>query len=482
MATFGVDLWDRFNVVQKHGDDVLENCRLMSTFIHKRASIEKEYGKQMIALAKEELSSAAKGFFQGLPAAAREKGSLQRGWASLSEATEQIGKAHLDFAIKIKEDIVNPLNNYVLEREKLKKQHTLSGQKILKDFQEVVQRMEKAEQKLEKTKKDLESIEAEADKAGASKASKYQPKVQQAQEKVKLSEDELQQARNATEDSRQRTFLNDLPVVLNDFQKMEEERISYLTQLFDQFNTHQETLIPATTDSCNSSKGMVTSISVADDIALFIAENKSNQGPFVGGAGKSGPDRRTKTRTVKYTSEFRMPEFESFESLPTEERRERVQSKIEEIRASIKVEQRATKGIENMMLLYSSQPEMKAKVEQQLEVSQTKLTILKEHQTKYKGILATLGDASATISEENEDAQLGVTYAEDEQLEQACTLIAVDPFEAIALYDYEAGEEDEITFQAGDTIIIHAQGDSGWWEGEINGKIGLLPSNYVEMK
>lgn len=33
----------------------------------------------------------------------------------------------------------------------------------------------------------------------------------------------------------------------------------------------------------------------------------------------------------------------------------------------------------------------------------------------------------------------------------------------------------------GDLITILAQEDEGWWEGELNGKKGVFPSNFVEI-
>eukprot|EP00300_Choanocystis_sp_HF-7_P021321 c20764_g1_i3.p1 GENE.c20764_g1_i3~~c20764_g1_i3.p1 ORF type:complete len:851 (+),score=192.87 c20764_g1_i3:64-2616(+) len=49
-----------------------------------------------------------------------------------------------------------------------------------------------------------------------------------------------------------------------------------------------------------------------------------------------------------------------------------------------------------------------------------------------------------------------------------------------ALYDYEAQEDDYLSIKAGDIITLTNKDDSGWWEGELNGKSGFFPSNYVE--
>ena len=49
----------------------------------------------------------------------------------------------------------------------------------------------------------------------------------------------------------------------------------------------------------------------------------------------------------------------------------------------------------------------------------------------------------------------------------------------IALFDYEGQEADELTFKVGDVITILSKEDEGWWTGNLRGKKGLFPSNYV---
>lgn len=53
---------------------------------------------------------------------------------------------------------------------------------------------------------------------------------------------------------------------------------------------------------------------------------------------------------------------------------------------------------------------------------------------------------------------------------------------AIALYDYAAAAEDEISFDPED-IITHVELiDEGWWRGMCKGRYGLFPANYVKLQ
>ncbi|OKL58508.1 hypothetical protein UA08_06268 [Talaromyces atroroseus] len=52
---------------------------------------------------------------------------------------------------------------------------------------------------------------------------------------------------------------------------------------------------------------------------------------------------------------------------------------------------------------------------------------------------------------------------------------------ATALYDYEAAEDNELSFPDGAKIENIEFPDEDWWSGEYGGKVGLFPANYVEL-
>uniref|UniRef100_A0AAQ5XF77 Osteoclast-stimulating factor 1 n=1 Tax=Amphiprion ocellaris TaxID=80972 RepID=A0AAQ5XF77_AMPOC len=52
---------------------------------------------------------------------------------------------------------------------------------------------------------------------------------------------------------------------------------------------------------------------------------------------------------------------------------------------------------------------------------------------------------------------------------------------ARARYDFSARDRSELSLREGDTIkILSKKGHSGWWKGEVYGRVGLFPANYVD--
>lgn len=54
--------------------------------------------------------------------------------------------------------------------------------------------------------------------------------------------------------------------------------------------------------------------------------------------------------------------------------------------------------------------------------------------------------------------------------------------EAVALFDFSARSERELSLRKGDTVILYSQVSNDWWKGALNGHEGLIPDKYISLK
>lgn len=54
--------------------------------------------------------------------------------------------------------------------------------------------------------------------------------------------------------------------------------------------------------------------------------------------------------------------------------------------------------------------------------------------------------------------------------------------EALALHDFEGRSGRELSFRKGETLVLYTQASHDWWEGCCNGKEGLIPDKYIQVK
>ena len=55
------------------------------------------------------------------------------------------------------------------------------------------------------------------------------------------------------------------------------------------------------------------------------------------------------------------------------------------------------------------------------------------------------------------------------------------PVKAKALYAYEASNSDELSFDAGDELVVIDTIEPEWWKVESRGQVFVVPASYLEL-
>lgn len=119
-------------------------------------------------------------------------------------------------------------------------------------------------------------------------------------------------------------------------------------------------------------------------------------------------------------------------------------------------------------------------------VPQNYLDVEREQSATTPGLVNQISFSSVDYTVDNEDEGLPNTET-NQSPEQVSVISATKKQDSVtyccALYDYD-GDGDELTFEEGQVIRILSRCahsvDDGWWQGELEGRVGNFPSLVVE--
>jgi hypothetical protein len=73
------------------------------------------------------------------------------------------------------------------------------------------------------------------------------------------------------------------------------------------------------------------------------------------------------------------------------------------------------------------------------------------------------------------------SYLVDDVTDPTISLFSSMTAKAKALYEYEGGNPDELSFNEGDVLSIVDKSEGEWWKAEKNGVVSIVPASYLEV-
>ncbi|XP_036892888.1 formin-binding protein 1 isoform X9 [Sturnira hondurensis] len=547
--SWGTELWDQFDNLEKHtqwGIDILEKY---IKFVKERTEIELSYAKQLRNLSKK---------YQPKKNSKEEEEyrytACQAFLSTLNEMNDYAGQ-HEVISENLSSQITAGLARYVQELKQERKSHFHDGRKAQQHIETCWKQLESSKRRFERDCKEAERAQQHFEKMDAdinvTKADVEKAR-QQAQLRHQMAEDSKADYSSILQKfnhEQHEYYYTHIPTIFQQIQEMEERRIVRLGESMKTYAEVDRQVTPIIGKCLDGIVKAAEAIDQKNDSQLVIEAYKSGFEPpgDIEFEDYTQPMKRTVSENSLSNSRGEgkaEPKFggkakgklwpfikknklslklgstpEDFSNLPPEQRRKKLQQKVDEINRDIQKEVDQRDAITKMKDVYLKNPQMgdPASLDHKLtEVSQN-IEKLRLEAQKFEAWLAEvegrlpargeqarrqsgLYDAQSTPPVNNcaqaRESSPDGSYTEEQSQESAVKVPAMDfddefddeePLPAIgtcrALYTFDGQNEGTISVVEGETLyVIEEDKGDGWTRiRRSEDEEGYVPTSYVEV-
>ncbi|XP_057575831.1 formin-binding protein 1 isoform X15 [Hippopotamus amphibius kiboko] len=541
--SWGTELWDQFDNLEKHtqwGIDILEKY---IKFVKERTEIELSYAKQLRNLSKkyqpkknskeeeEYRYTACKAFL-----------------STLNEMNDYAGQ-HEVISENMTSQITMELARYVQELKQERKSHFHDGRKAQQHIETCWKQLESTKRRFERDCKEADRAQQYFEKMDAdinvTKADVEKAR-QQAQTRHQMAEDskgEYSSILQKFNHEQHEYYHTHIPNIFQKIQEMEERRIVRIGESVKTYAELDRQVIPIIGKCLDGIVKAAESIDPKNDSQLVIEAYKSGFEPpgdiefedytqpmkrtvsdnslsNSRGEGKSELKfgGKSKGKLWPFIKKNKGATPEDFSNLPPEQRRKKLQQRVDELNKEIQKEMDQRDAITKMKDVYLKNPQMgdPASLDQKLaEVSQNieklrleaqkfeawlaevegRLPARSEQARRQSGMYDVQNPQAVNNCAQDRESPDG-SYTEEQSQESEVKVLATDfddefedeePLPAIgtckALYTFEGQNEGTISVVEGETLyVIEEDKGDGWTRIRRNeDEEGYVPTSYVEV-
>ncbi|XP_061167166.1 nostrin-like isoform X3 [Saccostrea echinata] len=490
-----------FEELRKYIKQGSEFCKEVSAIIQERADLEGNYAKHLNKLS-QKLVKATTGNL----------GTLAEGWRSVASVMEQEAELHRNLGQALAEEISKPLKSLVEAQNKARKPIEATVDKSLKTLTDRRTEETKAKKQCYVHAKDSEKGEELRTDTSKGKTEKDKHKIEkkcdQMRKQLRKADKDYCELCEKAETARQEWEFN-VAKGSAQLQTLDEERLAKMADYLNQYNSHLSVMGPRLQTSCDKLHESVISVDIQEDLKA-VAKQRGTQGT---------PPEQILLDCYAEDLQFTMN---------AERRKNYLQNYLLYLRQSLEREKKGKEGVEKLVGVYKERPnfadqDAQEDARQRLCQVMFMMNFLEASHYKIASVLAKLEcqpkleHKFAKYIETVRDKQgiptsvlrLPINIALEGNSGYDVTSVTVgalanqtqsDPYEepfaddefedftdhshvigrCRALYDYDANRNDELTIKHGDVINLYDKQLDDWWQGELQGRVGIFPATYVE--
>ncbi|XP_030776162.1 formin-binding protein 1 isoform X3 [Rhinopithecus roxellana] len=542
--SWGTELWDQFDNLEKHtqwGIDTLEKC---IKFVKERTEIELSYAKQLRNLSKK---------YQPKKNSKEEEEykytSCKAFISTLNEMNDYAGQ-HEVISENMASQIIVDLARYVQELKQERKSNFHDGRKAQQHIETCWKQLESSKRRFERDCKEADRAQQYFEKMDAdinvTKADVEKAR-QQAQIRHQMAEDSKADYSSILQKfnhEQHEYYHTHIPNIFQKIQEMEERRIVRIGESMKTYAEVDRQVIPIIGKCLDGIVKAAESIDQKNDSQLVIEAYKSGFEPpgdiefedytqpmkrtvsdnsLSNSRGEGKPDLKfggkSKGKLWPFIKKNKGATPEDFSNLPPEQRRKKLQQKVDELNKEIQKEMDQRDAITKMKDVYLKNPQMgdPASLDHKLaEVSQNieklrletqkfeawlaevegRLPARSEQARRQSGLYDSQNPPTVNNCAQDRESSPDGSYTEEQSQESEVKVLATDfddefddeePLPAIgtckALYTFEGQNEGTISVAEGETLyVIEEDKGDGWTRIRRNeDEEGYVPTSYVEV-
>ncbi|XP_005251888.1 formin-binding protein 1 isoform X30 [Homo sapiens] len=547
--SWGTELWDQFDNLEKHtqwGIDILEKY---IKFVKERTEIELSYAKQLRNLSKK---------YQPKKNSKEEEEykytSCKAFISNLNEMNDYAGQ-HEVISENMASQIIVDLARYVQELKQERKSNFHDGRKAQQHIETCWKQLESSKRRFERDCKEADRAQQYFEKMDAdinvTKADVEKAR-QQAQIRHQMAEDSKADYSSILQKfnhEQHEYYHTHIPNIFQKIQEMEERRIVRMGESMKTYAEVDRQVIPIIGKCLDGIVKAAESIDQKNDSQLVIEAYKSGFEPpgdiefedytqpmkrtvsdnsLSNSRGEGKPDLKfggkSKGKLWPFIKKNKLSlklgaTPEDFSNLPPEQRRKKLQQKVDELNKEIQKEMDQRDAITKMKDVYLKNPQMgdPASLDHKLaEVSQNieklrvetqkfeawlaevegRLPARSEQARRQSGLYDSQNPPTVNNCAQDRESSPDGSYTEEQSQESEMKVLATDfddefddeePLPAIgtckALYTFEGQNEGTISVVEGETLyVIEEDKGDGWTRIRRNeDEEGYVPTSYVEV-